>query len=111
VRIVEILEDGRSKVTEVTGEIHYTEIERPLDPGYRLFHYMPCELLTEAEIENTLLPYFNVEAFTEYPGENETIMPCLLHSHSLAGRMICERVARVKIAKNLQILPGMKNYV
>jgi hypothetical protein len=110
-QIIQELPDGRSKIIEATGEIHFTEIEKPVDSGYRLFHYMPCALLTADDIENTLLPYFDVEAFTEYPSESDTIMPGLMMSHSLQGRILCERVARVHIAKNLQILPGMKHYV
>ena len=102
-RIVEPLPDGRNKIQELTGEIHYTDPYRPMDEGCRLFQGVAFPILTQSEIDTTQLPYFNVDSYTEYPAENAT----LIHPRSCGsylGHMVAERVARVKIAKNLSLI-------
>ena len=105
-RTIEDLKDGRYKITEETGEVHYTEIERPFpEEGYRLFQYVAYEILTQEQIDSTQLPYFDLENYTEYPRESDTLFAFLYHSHNLYGRSLCERVARIKISQNLKLNP------
>ena len=103
-RLLEPLPDGKYKITEVSGEIHYSEIERPFpEEGFRLFQYVSYPILSQCQIDNTSLPYFNVDDFKAYPRESDTLFSFLYHSHNLYARSICERVARIKIAQNLKL--------
>ena len=100
-RIVEPLPDGRNKIQELTGELHYTDPYRPMDEGYRLFQGVAVAILTPEQIATTQLPFFNVATYTEYPAENAT----LIHPRSCGsylGHMVAERVARIKIAEHLK---------
>ena len=102
-RNIEYLKDGRHKIIEETGEIHYTEIERPMDEGYRLFRGVAFPILTQSEIDTTHLPFFNINSYSEYPSENDT----LIHPRSCGsylGHMVAERVARIKIAQHLNLI-------
>ena len=102
-RIVEPLPDGRNKIQELTGEIHYTDPYRPMDEGYRLFQGVAVAILTQEQIDTTQLPYFNVDSYTEYPAENAT----LIHPRSCGsylGHMVAERVARLRIQDNLKLI-------
>ena len=101
-RHIEDLKDGRYKITEASGEIHYTDPYRPMDEGYRLFQGVAVAILTQEQIDTTQLPFFNVDNYTEYPAENAT----LIHPRSCGsylGHMTAERVARVKIAQHLKL--------
>ena len=102
-RLIEDLKDGRYKITESTGELHYTDPYRPMDENYRLFQGIALAILTQEQIDTVQLPHFNVDSYTEYPAENAT----LIHPRSCGsylGHMVAERVARVKIAKNLSLI-------
>ena len=100
-RNLELLSDGRYKITEETGETHFTDPYRPMDEGYRLFQGVAVAILTQSEIDTTHLPFFNINSYSEYPSENGT----LIHPRSCGsylGHMVAERVARVKIAQHLR---------
>ena len=102
-RNLELLPDGRYKITEVTGELHYSDPERPMDEGYRLFRGVAFPILTQSEIDTTHLPFFNINSYSEYPSENDT----LIHPRSCGsylGHMVAERVARIKIAQHLNLI-------
>lgn len=100
-RLVEELEDGRCKITEKTGEIHYTVIDRFIPDGYRDYWGTVLEILTQEQIDTTPLPYFDLDRWDTYPKENEKIMMNLFFSHNFLGQSICERVARIKLAQKL----------
>ncbi len=107
-RTVEDLQDGRFKITESTGEIHYTTPERPVDGGYRLFEYVAYPILTQSDIETCPLPHFNVDSFTTYPNEGDRLFhPMMLSSKN--QHVMAERVARVKIAFNLNLFESEDN--
>lgn len=102
-RLIEDLKDGRHKITESTGELHYTDPYKPMDEDYRLFRGVAFPILTQSEIETTQLHFFNVATYTEYPSENDT----LIHPRSCGsylGHMTAERVARIKIAQHLNLI-------
>lgn len=107
-RIRQDLGDGHYRVIEPTGEIHYTLPDRPLDEGYRLYQGLPCELLTQEQIDKTLLPYFEVENYSEYPDETMTLMPTLRLSLSRVGCVVAERVARIRIAQHLDFIKNLQ---
>ena len=95
------------KITEETGEIHYRVKETPQPDGYRIFHGYVCPILTQSEIDTTPLPHlFNVEDYSVYPAENETLFPYLHMSLTLLGRSIVERIARIHIARHLNLYVG-----
>lgn len=104
-RKLEALPDGRFKITEITGETWFTQIERAIpDEGYRLFQNVAYEILTPEQIENTVLPWFEVDKYSEYPRESDTLFAFLHYSHNLYGRSLCERVARIRIQENLKTI-------
>lgn len=109
-RKVELQESGNFKITEETGEIHYTQPDRPINDGFALFQGVVWPILTQSQVDTTDLPhYFNVDDYSEYPAENSTLFPYLVQSQSLQGRSICERIARVKIAHNLTMFETENN--
>ena len=102
-RHIEDLKDGRYKVTEISGETWYSEYDRPVpEEGYRLFRGVAYEILTQDQIKNTVLPYFDVLSHSGYPLENDQLFGNLYYSHNLFGRSILERVARLRIQENLK---------
>ena len=101
-RLLEFQSSGQYKITETTGEMHLTAIERPQTEGFRLFQYVACEILTEDQIKNTVLPYFDLANYSEYPAESASLFnraACGSYNHW----MICERIARIHIAHNLNM--------
>ena len=104
-RLIEPLKDGRSKVTEDSGEIWYSLIERGFpDEGYRLFQGVTYPILTQDQIENTVLPYFDALSHSKYPHESDQLFRNLYYSHNLYTRSILERVARLRIAEHLKTI-------
>ena len=100
-RLIEDLKDGRYKITESTGELHYTDPYRPMDEGYRSFQGVAVAILTQSQIDTAQLPHLNVDSYSRYPSENDT----LIHPRSCGsylGHMVAERVARIKIAEHLK---------
>ena len=103
-RLLEFQSNGNFKITESTGELWYSQPDRPITDGYALFQGVVWPILTQSQIDSADLPhYFTVDEYPEYPMENSTLFPYLVQSHSLTGRSICERIARVKIAHNLNM--------
>lgn len=109
-RFKEYLDDGIYRITEETGEVHYTALERPMEDGYRLFQYVAYPILTQDEIDTVQLPpSFDVDSYKVYPEESETLFPYLIQSHSLTGRSIIERIARIRIQENLDKIANEEN--
>ena len=104
-RQMEKLKCDRYRVTEETGEVWYTEIERGVpDEGYRLHHYVAMPILTPQQIADTVLPHFDLESYTAYPQESDTLFSFLCLSHNLYARSILERVARIRITEYLKTI-------
>ena len=109
-RLIESVPNGLiQKITESTGEMHWTAIERPQIEGYRLFQYVACPILTQDQIDNTVLPQiFNVGDYLEYPAESSSLFQRMLCG-SYSNWMVCERVARIQIAQNLNMFEPENN--
>ncbi len=100
------------KIIEATGETHYTDPDRPLPQGYRLYGYRPYALLTPEQITEAMkyLPWcqFDLDAYTEYPSENAQILPYFMFPSSEAHRR-SEIAARIMISANLKSIEGENN--
>ena len=92
------------QIVETTGEIHYSPKLIPLRDGYRLWRNSVWPILTQYEIDNMVLPLeFGVVQYLTYPDENTVLFPKLADKDDIERQAACERIARVKIAKNLNL--------
>ena len=103
-RTIEKINTEISRVTEVTGETWLTQMERAIpDEGFCLFQGVAYPILTQHQIENTVLPHFDLDRYPDLPRDSDQLFGFLYYMHNLYSRSILERVARVRIAKNLEL--------
>ena len=104
-RLVQEIENGLLRITEITGEIHISDPNYlPTPEGFNKFFGTVVPCLTQHQIDTTPLPVWDIDRWDRYPEGNEKVMPYLGFSHNFLAQSIIERIGKIKIAEKLGLL-------
>lgn len=108
-RVLEVLEDGQTKVIEPTGEIWFSPPDYKIIDGYRIYKGIEHPILTDDEIKNAPLHFFQIDHYDSYPAENDHDFSYFEYCKTDHYRSVAERVARVRIAQKLNLINNISD--